>query len=51
MGKQKKILIGHNSMVLTIKKLFIPKYGECLFSKGDNSDKIILWNIYNYYNK
>ncbi len=49
-GQTEKILIGHNSMVLTIKKLFIPKYGECLFSKGDNSDKIILWNFYNYYN-
>ena len=37
-------------MVLTIKKLFIPKYGECLFSKGDGGDKIILWGFYNYNN-
>ena len=49
-GETVKNLTGHNCMVLTIKGLFIPKYGECLFSKGDNLDKIILWSFNNYNN-
>ena len=37
-------LSGHNSDVLTIKKIIHPQYGECLIS---NSDAIKLWKIKN----
>ena len=36
-----KILNGHNQEVTTIKKVFHPKYGECLITYG--IDNIILW--------
>ena len=33
----------HFHEVLTIKKFFHPKYGECLISQGNGSDSIKLW--------
>ena len=33
----------HNNSVLTIKKVDLPKYGECLISQGWSHDKIKLW--------
>ena len=38
-------LVGHNSLVLTIKKIIIPKYGECLISQSKSDNQIKLWNI------
>ena len=37
-----KTLNGHNSRVLTVKKIIHPEYGECLISQGWN-EKIKLW--------
>ena len=42
-GKNIKNLIGHNNRVITIKKIILPKYGECLISQGYNNDQIKLW--------
>ena len=42
-GKNIKSLIGHNNRVITIKKIILPKYGECLISQGYNNDQIKLW--------
>ena len=36
-------LSGHNNEVLTIKKIFIPQYGESLISQGWHDDQIKLW--------
>ena len=36
-------LEGHNSKVLTFKKIIHPQYGECLLSQGYKNDKIIIW--------
>ena len=36
-------LIGKNKAVLTIKKLFHPKYGKCLISQGIKDNQIKLW--------
>ena len=36
-------LIGKNKVVLTIKKLFHPKYGQCLMSQGNKDNPIKLW--------
>ena len=33
----------HNNIVLTIKKMIHPKYGECLISQGYGDDGIKLW--------
>ena len=38
-------LMNHNYGVLTIKKIFIPKYGHCLLSQGRFNDQIKLWII------
>ena len=38
-----KVLDGHKSMVINVKKRNIPIYGECLISKGSVNDKIIIW--------
>ena len=38
-----KNLIGHNSEVLTLKKIFIPQIGNILISQGWHEDKIKLW--------
>ena len=32
-------------MVLTIKKIFHPKYGDCLISQGNDLSQIKLWKI------
>jgi WD40 repeat protein len=42
-GKNIRNLIGHNNRVITIKKIILPKYGECLISQGYNNDQIKLW--------
>ena len=36
-------LIGKNKAVLTIKKIFHPKYGNCLISQGNKDNQIKLW--------
>ena len=36
-------LIGYNKIVLSIKKIFHPKYGECLLSQGNFDNQIKLW--------
>ncbi len=36
-------LIGHNSLVLTIKKIILPQYGECLLSQSWPYNQIKLW--------
>jgi len=38
-----KSLYGHNESVISIKKFFHPKYGECLISLGEENDNIKLW--------
>ena len=40
-----KNLEGHNNIVLTVKKINHPKYGECLVSKGFKEDQIKLWTL------
>ena len=38
-----KSLAGHNSEVLSIKKINHPKYGECLISQSSLKDQVKLW--------
>ena len=38
-----KSLIGHENRIISIKKLNLFKYGECLISQGWKSDQIKLW--------
>ena len=42
-GKIIKTLIGHNNNVITIQKIYHPKYGECLISNGLCNDQIKIW--------
>ena len=42
-----KILKGHTSEILTIKKIEHPEYGKCLISQGLNKDQIKIWTIDN----
>jgi len=42
-GKIVQSLKGHYRQVLNIKKIFHPKYKECLVSKGILNDYVILW--------
>ena len=42
-GKVIKKLIGHASIVSNIKKIIIPKLGECLISQGENNETIKIW--------
>ena len=42
-GEMVKELSGHTDSVISIKKLIIPKYGECIISQGNQSDQIKLW--------
>ena len=35
-----KSFIGHENKVVTLKKIILPRYGECLISQGWNEDKI-----------
>ena len=39
-----KSLSGYNNFVLTIKKIDIPKYGECFISQGLKNEPIKIWN-------
>ena len=43
-GKNIKCLDGHNNIVLTLKKICISKFGECLISKGFKEDQIKIWS-------
>jgi WD40 repeat protein len=43
--KLKKCFFGHNYFVATVKKIYIPKIGDCLISQGMTSDTIKLWKI------
>ena len=45
-----KSLLGHNNKALTVKKIILPQYGECLISQGYKADKIILWSYKNQIN-
>ena len=38
-----KTLNGHNDDVLSLDKITLPKYGECLISQGRKNDQIIIW--------
>ena len=42
-GKIIKEYSGHNNLVLTLKKIIHPKYGDCLVSQARLNDKIIIW--------
>ena len=39
-----KKLTGHTNDVVTIRKIYIPEYGECLISQRWNEGKIKIWN-------
>ena len=41
--KNIKNFSGHSKAVATIKKIILPKYGECLISQGMRDDQIRLW--------
>ena len=41
--KSIKNLSGHSKAVAAIKKIVLPKYGECLISQGMRDDQIRLW--------
>ena len=43
-GKNVHNLSGHNGFILTLIKIFIPQYGECLISQGFENDNIKLWS-------
>ena len=38
-----QVLSGHNDDVLTLDKITLPKYGECLISQGRKYDQIKIW--------
>ena len=42
-----KGLIGHNNSVITINKINLIKFGECLISHGFENDQIKLWTLKN----
>ena len=42
-----KSYFGHKSLVVCIKKIYLPKYGECLISQGSSNQPIKLWKIKN----
>ena len=42
-GKVINKLIGHGSIVSNVKKIIIPKLGECLISQGENNETIKIW--------
>jgi WD40 repeat protein len=42
-GKVIMSLTCHNNYVVTIKKIYHPKYGECLISQGLKNEQIKLW--------
>jgi len=42
-GKNIYNLSRHNDLILTLKKINIPQYGDCLISQGFGNDNIKLW--------
>ena len=38
-----KNLRGHNTVVISIKKIMHPQYGQCLLSQGYENEKIKIW--------
>ena len=46
-GKIINDLIGHNTRVISIKKINHPEYGECLVSQGYGFNQLILWRNLN----
>ena len=44
-SENKYDIIGHQKYVLAIKKIFLPKFGECIVSQGSLDDQIKLWTI------
>ena len=42
-GEIIKILTGHKNSVITVKKIYIPKYGYCLISQEKGNSQIKLW--------
>ena len=42
-GNVEKSLSGHNGKIITLKKLYLPKYGECLMTQALKDDGIKLW--------
>ena len=49
-GEIIKELSGHKNSIITIKKVNIPKYGECLISKGNKNDQYKLWVYFSKFN-
>ena len=43
-GRIIKSLIGHKRDVINLKKIFIPQYGNCLFSHGWTEEDIKICN-------
>ena len=43
--KLKKCFYGHKYFVATVKKIYIPKIGDCFISQGMTSDTIKLWTV------
>ena len=42
-GNVEQSLLGHNGKIITLKKLDLPKYGECLMTQALKNDGIKLW--------
>ena len=40
-----KDLISHNHSLITVKKFFHPKYGNCILSQGLGKEQIKLWGL------
>ena len=38
-----KSLNGHDDFVITVKKIILPEYGECLISQNNQNSKIKIW--------
>ena len=43
-----KCLTGHDKTIISLEKIFISEYGECLISLGDKDDQIRMWVNENY---
>ena len=41
-----KSLSGYNNSILTVNKIFIPKYGNCLITQEKGNAQIIIWKNY-----
>ena len=42
-GSKTKHLFNHMNAVITVKKIFHPKYGECLISQSNGHEPIKIW--------